>query len=179
VKVKITDADSLLRVQVQALKSYLLRSGYRLSRKARMPNASVWQLAGRELLVPDSEDYADYPYRIAEVIAHLAGGKDRSELEIYNELVPSESPQARTVATGSERLILELLSSGNEMFGLDLVEASGGRLKRASIHVTLQGMASRGLVKYRKEEWPTQSVGISRDLYAVTDAGRQALSGKN
>ena len=43
----------------------------------------------------------------------------------------------------TERLILELLS-GEEMFGLQLVEQSKGALKRGTVYVTLGRMQDKG-----------------------------------
>ena len=46
----------------------------------------------------------------------------------------------------AERAILFLLSNGGPSYGLQLVKASGGRLKRGGIYVTLGRMAAKGLV---------------------------------
>ena len=46
----------------------------------------------------------------------------------------------------TERLILELLS-GEEMFGLQLVEQSKGALKRGTVYVTLGRMQDKGYVE--------------------------------
>ena len=46
----------------------------------------------------------------------------------------------------TERLILSLLSTNGASYGLQLVEASGGRLKRGGIYVTLGKMEEKGLV---------------------------------
>src|SRR5207253_3377248 len=44
-----------------------------------------------------------------------------------------------------ERLILELLASEGPMYGLQLVEQSGGGLKRGTVYVTLGRMEAKGL----------------------------------
>lgn len=68
--------------------------------------------------------------------------------------------------SGAERLILELLA-GKEMYGLEMVAASGGRIKRGTIYVTLQRMTAKGLVESRKKPRPAPEVGIPRRLYRV------------
>ena len=76
----------------------------------------------------------------------------------------------------TERLILDLLLyHGNEMFGLELVEVSAGRLKRGSVYVTLQRMVKKGLVEGREEPRPAPEIGIPRRLYSVTGFGERVL----
>ena len=77
---------------------------------------------------------------------------------------------------GTEQLILELLvSSGKEMFGLELVEVSGGRLKRGTIYVTLQRMTKKGLVESREEVRAAPEIGIPRRLYTASGFGIRVL----
>ncbi len=76
----------------------------------------------------------------------------------------------------TEQLILELLvTSGNEMFGLELIEASGGRLKRGTIYVTLQRMSKKGLVESREEARAAPEIGIPRRLYIASGFGMRVL----
>lgn len=69
---------------------------------------------------------------------------------------------------GSERLILTLLTSRGSCYGLELVEASGGKLKRGGIYVTLGRMEEKGLVKSTPSE-------AGRRLYKPTGLGERAL----
>ena len=46
----------------------------------------------------------------------------------------------------AEQCILDLLARGEPMYGLDLVEQSGGLLKRGTVYVVLDRMRQRGLV---------------------------------
>ncbi len=73
-----------------------------------------------------------------------------------------------------EALILELLVARGEMYGLELVEASGGALKRGTVYVTLGRMADKGYVESRqvKEEG---EAGLPRRLFQVTGFGVRAL----
>jgi DNA-binding PadR family transcriptional regulator len=76
--------------------------------------------------------------------------------------LPSISP--------TESLILDLLESG-ERVGLELVEISGGRLKRGSIYVTLSRMEAKGFVASRQEERAAGAIGLPRRLYTATAYG--------
>ncbi len=76
--------------------------------------------------------------------------------------------------TSTEAGILELLGRG-EMYGLELVEASGGALKRGSVYVLLGRLEEKGLVEARVDE-DASHPGLPRRLYRVTGAGRRVLS---
>ena len=72
--------------------------------------------------------------------------------------------------SSAESLVLELLS-GSERYGLELVEASGGKLKRGSVYVTLSRMEDKGFVESRQEERPAGAIGLPRRLYRATSYG--------
>lgn len=77
-----------------------------------------------------------------------------------------------------EMLVLELLAHGPDRFGLELVEASEGGLKRGTIYVTLGRMETQGLVTSHAEAEPRpgdRSGGMPRRLYRATPLGRKAL----
>lgn len=76
-------------------------------------------------------------------------------------------------ASALESLILDLLAVHGATYGLDLVEASGGRLKRGSVYVTLGRMEQKGFVVSRLDERPGE--GPSRRLYEPTALGLRAL----
>lgn len=69
-----------------------------------------------------------------------------------------------------ESLVLELLRDGKQ-YGLELVDASGGALKRGTIYVTLSRMEEKGFVISRQEERPAGAVGMARRLYRATEYG--------
>ena len=69
----------------------------------------------------------------------------------------------------TERLILSLLSSGGASYGLQLVEASGGRLKRGGIYVTLGKMEEKGLVGSTPQ-------ADGRRIYELKGLGHRALA---
>lgn len=75
----------------------------------------------------------------------------------------------------TERLILELLS-GDEMFGLQLVEQSKGALKRGTVYVTLGRMQDKGYVESWTEQQPVGAIGLPRRLYRPTAYGARVLA---
>ena len=75
----------------------------------------------------------------------------------------------------AERIILELLVEHGDLFGLALVNASGGRLSRGGIYVTLGRMEQKGLVTSRQETPAPGAIGLPRRLYAPTPYARRVL----
>jgi PadR family transcriptional regulator, regulatory protein PadR len=74
-----------------------------------------------------------------------------------------------------ERLILELLVSEGPMFGLQLVDRSGGALKRGTVYVTLGRMESKGLVESEQETPDPGAIGLPRRIYRPTPLGERML----
>jgi len=70
----------------------------------------------------------------------------------------------------TESLVLELLR-GRQRYGLELVDASNGTLKRGSVYVILARMEEKGFVESRQEERPQGASGIPRRLYRATEYG--------
>jgi PadR family transcriptional regulator PadR len=76
-----------------------------------------------------------------------------------------------------EALILEMLAGGGrELYGLEMVNASNGELKRGTVYVTLQRMAEKGLIDSRQEARTAPEIGIARRLYSITGYGQRVLS---
>ena len=67
---------------------------------------------------------------------------------------------------------MELLRTG-ERYGLELVDASGGSLKRGSVYVILARMEEKGFVDSRQEERTQAGPGLPRRLYRATPYGRK------
>jgi PadR family transcriptional regulator PadR len=74
-----------------------------------------------------------------------------------------------------ETVVLELLTRDGEMYGLELVSASEGALKRGTVYVTLGRMEEKGYVKARPEEPPLRAGGMPRRVYSPTPLGREVL----
>ncbi len=77
--------------------------------------------------------------------------------------------------SAKERLILDLLGD-DERYGLALVDASSGALKRGTVYVTLARMESQGLVTSRYEEAPPTQGGLPRRMYRVTALAAELMS---
>ena len=77
--------------------------------------------------------------------------------------------------SGKEIVILQLLQSGGEMYGLEMVRASD-RLKRGTIYVMLQRMEEKGYIRSRLEPAPRHAGGLPRRLYEATPLGHRIFS---
>lgn len=78
--------------------------------------------------------------------------------------------------SATERLIVEMLSGREEMFGLQMVEMSGGRLKRGTVYVTLGRMQEKGYLESRQEPLPDGAIGLPRRLYRPTGLAMRVLA---
>ena len=74
-----------------------------------------------------------------------------------------------------ERVVLELLAD-DERYGLELVDASDGALKRGTVYVTLARMEASGLVTSRHEDGPRPGGGMPRRLYRRTALAAELLA---
>jgi PadR family transcriptional regulator, regulatory protein PadR len=72
----------------------------------------------------------------------------------------------------TESLVMELLR-GRERYGLELVDASQGALKRGSVYVILARMEEKGFVDSHQEERPAGASGPPRRVYRATPYGRK------
>jgi DNA-binding PadR family transcriptional regulator len=70
----------------------------------------------------------------------------------------------------TESLVMELLR-GHERYGLELVDASRGALKRGSVYVILARMEEKGFIESRQEERGPNTSGLPRRLYRATPYG--------
>ena len=77
--------------------------------------------------------------------------------------------------SAKESLILDLLAHGEDQYGLQLVAASKGRLKRGTVYVTLGRMEDKGYVSARAEDAPDGAGGLPRRLYKATPYGLRVL----
>jgi DNA-binding PadR family transcriptional regulator len=77
--------------------------------------------------------------------------------------------------SSKESVILDLLAHDGEQYGLQLVEASKGRLKRGTVYVTLGRMEEKGYVTSRAEDAPDGAGGLPRRLYEATPYGLRLM----
>jgi DNA-binding PadR family transcriptional regulator len=76
--------------------------------------------------------------------------------------------------SSTECLVLELLGDG-ERYGLELIDASGGRLKRGTVYVTLGRMERKGFIESRQEPARPGAIGLPRRLYRATAYGLKVV----
>jgi DNA-binding PadR family transcriptional regulator len=84
--------------------------------------------------------------------------------------------QALPKFSATERLIVEMLTEHDELFGLQMVELSRGRLKRGTVYVTLGRMQDKGYIESRQEPLPPGAIGLPRRLYRPTGFALRALA---
>ena len=77
--------------------------------------------------------------------------------------------------SSKEMKALEMLISNGEMFGLEMVEASEGELKRGTIYVTLSRMCDKGYLDSREEPRQFPEIGIPRRKYWATGLGEKVF----
>jgi DNA-binding PadR family transcriptional regulator len=75
----------------------------------------------------------------------------------------------------TEARILELLAERGALYGLELVAASGGALKRGTVYVVLSRMQDKGYVSSRRGKPPPEG-GLPRPRYEPTALGERALA---
>jgi DNA-binding PadR family transcriptional regulator len=75
--------------------------------------------------------------------------------------------------SGKEFLIMELLDSNGEMFGLEMVDRSDGELKKGTIYVTLGRMVDKDLVE--SLDSATNDGAGPRVMYIATDWGKRVF----
>lgn len=72
--------------------------------------------------------------------------------------------------------MLELLAAKRrEMYGLELVAESRGRLKRGTVYVTLQRMQQKRLIEAEPEKFGDDSGLVPRRMYRATAYGLRVL----
>jgi DNA-binding PadR family transcriptional regulator len=77
--------------------------------------------------------------------------------------------------SAKETIVLNLLTHGEELYGLQLVSQSKGRLKRGTIYVTLGRLEDKGYVTSRTEDAPDGAGGLPRRMYRATPYGLRVL----
>ncbi len=81
--------------------------------------------------------------------------------------MPSLSPK--------EAMILQMLISAGEMYGLEMVKTSGKQLARGTVYVTLSRMEDKGFINSRLEERSGNDAGPPRRLYSANGHGIRVL----
>jgi DNA-binding PadR family transcriptional regulator len=89
--------------------------------------------------------------------------------------VSKAHPRVLTVSP-KELLVLQLLVRDEKQYGLQLVAASRGRLKRGTVYVTLGRMEDKGLIASHLDAPPPGAGGLPRRMYEATPLGRRMLA---
>ncbi len=82
---------------------------------------------------------------------------------------------ATTSRAEKEGIVLGLLAGGRELYGLEMIRASRGSLKRHSIYTLLGRMEDERLIEGRDVHDPKAS-GLPRRLYKITELGKSRLA---
>ncbi len=82
-------------------------------------------------------------------------------------------PRRLRTLSAKEMLILQMLIRESELYGLQMVAQSRGRLKRGTVYVTLGRMEDKGYVTSRAEKDTPPGGGLPRRIYRPTASGRQ------
>ncbi len=90
-----------------------------------------------------------------------------------NNTATKEKRSSLPSLSEKELLVLEMLIEKDEMFGLEMVEASNEELKRGTIYITLGRMVEKGYVESREEPRIEPEIGIARRHYKATALGKR------
>ena len=74
----------------------------------------------------------------------------------------------------SERVVLEVLSHGQKLSGLEIINGSNGRLRRARIYWTLKRLVDDGLVD-RIDSNEVSDDGLKRRFFRISGLGQRVL----
>ena len=80
-----------------------------------------------------------------------------------------------TSVAPKELVVLRLLASGEELFGLEIAERSGGEIGRGTLYVVLGRMLEKGLLQSRQDTPGRDWAGPPRRYYRISASGREAL----
>jgi hypothetical protein len=97
-------------------------------------------------------------------------------LDVRLLAVASPHPRLLTLSP-KELLVLELLLRHQDLYGLQLVATSRGRLKRGTVYVTLARMEEKGYVTSKLDAAPSGMGGLPRRIYAATAPGSPHVRG--
>jgi PadR family transcriptional regulator PadR len=86
------------------------------------------------------------------------------------------APSGVPTLSSKELTILSLLESRQPMFGLELVAAAKGELKRGTVYVTLNRMEEKGYLESEPDTPRPGAVGLPRRMYRPTALGLRVLS---
>jgi len=83
----------------------------------------------------------------------------------------SQRPESLPRLSAKETIIIDLLSSGEPLYGLQFVALSEGRLKRGTVYVTLGRMEAKGYIVSAADTDTSTEGRLPRRLYRPTPLG--------
>jgi DNA-binding PadR family transcriptional regulator len=88
----------------------------------------------------------------------------------------SKAPDEMPHLSKTEAVILDVLlgEGSRELYGLEIVNGSNGRITRGSVYVILSRMMDKGLVESRPEPAPERAGGLPRVMYKPSGLGLRA-----
>lgn len=98
-----------------------------------------------------------------------------STLTLSKLALMSRTDHPLPTLSAKERIVLDLLAVEGQMYGLQLVTQSGGRLKRGTVYVTLGRMQQKGLIDADAEKLSDDSGLVPRRMYRATPFGLRVL----
>lgn len=95
VRVIVTDAGVLSRLNPDAVAAYLARTGWTWTGRGPRPG-TVWALeldrsGAAAVFLPNDQTYADFAIRMGELLTVLARVEDRSQLAVLVDLYAGET----------------------------------------------------------------------------------------
>ena len=69
-----------------------------------------------------------------------------------------------------------MMNEGSELYGLEMLKKSNGRLKRGTIYTTLSRMEDKGLIASKKEASVQEGMTTKRRMYTISGAGVSAFN---
>jgi len=87
----------------------------------------------------------------------------------------AKSPSRPPSLSGKEQLVLGLLVANGPSYGLQLVSASNGRLKRGTVYVTLGRMEEKGYVESEPDPEASDDLVLPRRIYRPSPYGLRVL----
>jgi len=94
-KVQITDLGSFQAIRPNDAASYMRSEEWVLEGYWKGRKASVWLKNGTSLAIPQDPALADYSTRLSEAVAQLALAENRSQLDVYRDILVASSDVVR------------------------------------------------------------------------------------
>jgi DNA-binding PadR family transcriptional regulator len=111
---------------------------------------------------------------LKKVIRYVLVPRDEARNHARGEEKGEERTQLLPLLSPKEACILQLLVARPEMYGLALVDASEGELKRGTVYVTLNRMEEKGYIESRKDPG-APGEGPTKRMYKATGYGLRVL----